>query len=408
MDNIEQVLEQMKKLFAEMQRKNDQKLEEIRKAGGGAGSAETREQVDKMNTDVTELRKLYDDLLVASKRPAVGDTGNSEKDIQAELRKSAFIKFCRYGNGETAQEHLTVDEKRALQNSSDADGGFLVPIDFESGVLMEAYNEAALRPVCNVGTTGRDTVFFGALAKPTVAWGTDGVAVSAQDLAAGGHTMSINDLKALTLISNNTLDDSDANIWSELSMAFADALAEAEDDAFATGTAQNTPQGVISNSLVQANFTISGIANGLIDASDSVPDGITALITALYKLKKTYRRNATWAMNSTTEGVYRNSKDTTGQYLWQPPVQAGAPATLLGKPVVNPEGMPAHTTDGLFPVVVGDFRRGYKIRDRSGISVQRLSERYAEYDQTGFIIKKRVGGQVVLDEAFQCIKVGAS
>jgi len=403
--NMNEVLDNLKKTTVEMRGYVDRKLDE--QVAKGHSDPLLQDSIDKANTDLTELRKLYDDLVIASKRPKLDDAGNSV-DEQAELRKSAFVKFCRYGNGESAQEHLTVDEKRALQSSSDADGGFLVPIDFEAGLLMNAYNESAIRPVANVGSTGRDTVFFGALSKPTVAWGVTGVSVSAQDLSTAGHTMSINDLKALTLVHNNTLDDSDADIWSELNMAFGDALAEAEDNAFAIGTGANTPQGIIANASVQANFTLSGIANKLVDSADSIPDGITALITALYKLKKTYRRNATFAMNSTTEGLYRNSKDTTGQYLWQPPVQAGDPATLLGKPVINPEGMPDGDTDGLFPVAVGDFRRGYRIRDRAGVSVQRLSERYAEYDQTGFLIKKRTGGQVVLPEAFQLIKVGAS
>ena len=160
----------------------------------------------------------------------------------------------------------------------------------------------------------------------------------------------------------------------------------------------------MANAEVAANSTNSGVANGLTDATHN---GIDVLITALYKLKKTYRRNATFAFNSTLEGQIRTFKDDNGAYLWQPPVQAGDPATLLGKPVINPEGMPNATADGLLPIAVGDFSRGYRIRDRKGITVQRLVERYAEYDQTGFIVKRRTGGQVVLSEAFQVVKVGA-
>jgi len=395
-DNMNVVLDSIKKTTEEMRSYVDRKVEEAAK---GKNDPLIQEAIDKANADIDQLTKRYDELVVASKRPSLDDSGK-EVDEKAELRKSAFLKFCRYGNGETSSEVMSQDEKRALQESSDAEGGFLVPIDFTNELIMNAYDMAEIRPVVGATPTGRDTVFFGALAKPTVAWGTTGVAVTAQDLDVGGHTMTIHDLKALTLIHNNTLEDAEADIWAELNMAFSDAIAEAEDDAFAVGAGSHSPQGIMTNALVQANVTNSGVAADVIDASN---DGVTALITAYYKLKKTYRRNATIAMNSTLEGKYRNSKDADGQYLWQPPVQAGDPATLLGRPVINPEGMPDVAANA-FPVVIGDFRRGYRIKDRSGIAVQRLSERYAEYDQTGFLIKKRVGGQVVLPEAFQVIK----
>jgi HK97 family phage major capsid protein len=346
---------------------------------------------------------LYDDFLVSSQRPS-GGTGDDEADPNKLHLRSAFEKFIRYGSGEGAIVSMSAEEKRALANSADSDGGFLIPIDFEGSVIMNAYNESAIRPLVGAQPTGRDTVFMPALARPKTAWGVTGIALTPQELEAGGHTLQIFDLKALTLIHNNTLEDAESDVWGELSSAFSMSIAEEEDNAFAVGAGDHSPQGVIQNTGVAANFTLTGVANGMHDASNN---GVDVLIKALYKLKATYRRNATFCFNSTTESVVRQYKDDNGQYLWQPPVQSGSPATLLGRPVANPEGLPDGDTDGLLPIFVGDLRRGYRIRDRSGISVQRLVERYAEYDQTGFIVKRRTGGQVVLPEAFQVIKVGA-
>jgi len=73
-------------------------------------------------------------------------------------------------------------------------------------------------------------------------------------------------------------------------------------------------------------------------------------LTACIRQKKTYRANGTWAFNSTTEAVIRKLKDGEGRYLWQPPVQLGAPALLLGKPIVNPEGMPDIAANA-YPIV---------------------------------------------------------
>ena len=400
---MQSVLDEIKVTTEALHKYVDKKFDDINEDRSATGDPLTKESIDKANAQIDELRKLYDELVKESNRPS-GNPLAEDDNPETLLVRSAFDKFIRYGMAENATIQMSIEEKRALANSADSDGGFLVPVDFENSIIMNAYNESAIRPVVGARPTSRDTVFMPALGKPKVAWGVTGLAVSPQELEAGGHTIQIFDLKALTLIHNNTLDDSSADIWGELSGAFADAISEAEDDAYAVGAGDDSPQGVIMDVTVAANFTLTGVAGGIADATHN---GIDVLISALYKLKSTYRRNATFAFNSTIEGTIRTFKDDNGQYLWQPPVQAGDPATLLGKPVINPEGLPDGDTDGLLPIVVGDFRRGYRIRDRSGVTVQRLTERYAEYDQTGFIVKRRTGGKVVLPEAFQVVKVGA-
>jgi HK97 family phage major capsid protein len=400
-EDTKALFEQLQATTTELRSYVDRKVDEVSKSG--APAADTLTAIEKINTDLTELRGKYEDAVKAAQRPKL-DPHGKELDPQAELRKAAFTKFLRYGAGETGRAIMSADEVRALSNASDADGGFLVPPAWESEVLMNAYNEAEIRPTANVASTGRDQVFMPVLSKPSVAWGVQNVAIDPQDLNAGGERIQIFDLKALTLIHNNTLDDSDADVWGELQTAFAAAIAEAEDVAFATGGGAVDPQGILTHAGVLARYKLTGVASAIFD---STHNGVDALISMLYNLKKTYRRNATWAMNSTTEGAVRQLKDEQGQYLWQPPVQAGAPATLLGRPIINPEAMPdigANT----YPIALGDFRAGYRIRDRAGIVVQRLVERYAEYDQTGFLIKRRTGGKVVKAEAFTVLKVAAS
>ena len=400
---IKEVFDEMRSAHEVLKEHVDKKIEEIRKSDHGGADPMTLEVVEKVNKDLDELRSKYDELLKESQRPSAG-AGIGEADSpEMELRKSAFVKMIRYGAGESARNMMEPDEIRALSSSSDADGGFLVPNSFESDIIMNAYDEGELRPICQVGTTSRDSVQMPVLAKPVVAWGTRNLAISPQDIAAGQERLEIFNVKALTLIANDTLDDSAADVWGELRDAFSMAIAEAEDDAFSIGPGDKMPKGVFSDSRVQANFVKSGVAAALSDATNN---GVDALITMLQSLKKTYRRNSTWAMNSTTEGVVRQFKDTNGQYLWQPAVQPGNPNLLLGRPIVNPEGV-ADVVANSFSIGLGDFRKGYKIRDRAGISVQRLSEKYAEYDQTGFIVKKRVGGQVTLPEAFVLMKTAA-
>lgn len=392
---------EMVKTFDALKEANDKGLKEAEERGGAA-LAETREKLEKIDADMTALRTQYEERMKEIQRVKPADGGLSAEDME---QRGAYEKFLRYGMGENSTVSWTPEEKRSLSGRSDSEGGFLIPPAFENQLIINAYNMAEIRPLCNVGMTGRDSVKIPKLGKPSVAWGVKDLAVTAQTLTDGQVTIPIIDLKALVTIPNDTLDDAASDVWAELMGAFDSAVAEAEDTAFALGAGGDlAPQGIFTSTAVQANNTITGVAAAL---TDSTHNGVDAMLSALYGLNKTYRRNATWCWNSTTEALVRKFKDTTGQYLWQPPVQAGAPSTYLGRPVANAESAP-DVGAGAYPIAVGDFRSGYKIRDRAGISVKRLVERYAEYDMTGFMLKKRVGGTVAQAEAFACIKVSAS
>jgi HK97 family phage major capsid protein len=397
------VADEMKSVFEQFKQKHTELETEVKKQG--EATQETKNTLQKMNDSLDELKKFnerLDEVETKLNRPMIGEV--EQKQITS-LQRKAFEKFLRYGSGESSKTTWHPDELKALSTLSDADGGFLVPADFETDVLKVAQNMAEIRPYANVGTTNRDKVQVGKITqRAVIGWGTESVAVSPQDLAFGLKDMPINEMTALVLVPNSTLEDSGADLFGELSLLFGEDMAAEEDNQFIVGSGVNRPEGILSNTDVQARYVASGVAAAL---TDGTHNGVDVLIQAQYKLKKTYRANGTWAFNSSTEAVIRQLKDTTGQYLWQPPVQAGAPATLLGRPIINPEGAP-DVAAGAFPIVFGDFRRGYRIRDRRGMTIQRLVERYAEYRQTGFLVTKRVGGQVVMSEAFVPVKIATS
>lgn len=396
---LKKLTEDINNAFAQFREANDTRLKEMETRS--TATAETIEKVEKINDDITQMRETVAKLEKRLNRPRIETRSGDGREIteQEMEARNAFVEFCRRGAGD-----MNPELRNALSAASDSDGGFLIPPSFESEIIMEAYDMAEIRPFAQVAPTGRDMVYIGALSKPLVGWGRTNLAVTPQKLNAGVRRIQIFDLKALALIHNNTLDDSESDIVGELSAAFSLAVAEAEDDAFAAGAGADSPLGIVADTNVQANYVASQVAAAL---SDTTYNGVDALIGCFYKPKKTYRRNGTWGFNSTTEAVIRKLKDGDKNYLWQPAVQAGEPATLLGKPVINPEGMP-DIAAGAFPIFFGDIKAGYKIRDRAGMVVKRLAERYAEYDQTGFMIKKRVGGLVALAEAFACVKIAAS
>jgi len=377
--------------FEELKAAGDKAEAETRK--NGEATAETRSLVDKINDSITAMQTQVAELEARAQRPA-GEGETADANPEKELRKAAFERFMRHGAGE--QNRMTPEEQRALSTVA-ADGGFLIPEDMESDIIMAAYNLAGFRPVAQVRTTGRDAVRLGGLTQPTVAWGKGPVTPSAVS-GLNQANIVIEDLKTLILVHNNILDDAEADLGSELTQAASRAIADAEDVAFAVGTGAvgEQPSGFAVDAGLIAAAQVGTVVGGV---------ALDDLINMMASVKAVYRRNGTFMMNSLTEAKIRLLKDTVGQYLWQPSVQAGQAATLLGRPIGIDEGM-ASVATGAEALAFGDFVAGYRIYDRAGITVKRLDERWADADQTGFIVKKRVGGGVVLPEAIKLYTVG--
>jgi len=164
-----------------------------------------------------------------------------------------------------------------------------------------------------------------------------------------------------------------------------------EATAFITGTGVGQPEGVMANSAV------ASVNSG--SASAVTADGMLALT---YALPEYYARNAVFMMKRATLLTIRQLKEsTTNAYIWQPGLQAGAPPTILGHRYYESPDMDAEGSNK-YPVVFGDFKTGYTIVDRMGISV--LRDPFSSKPFIEFYTTRRVGGQVVMAEALRKLK----
>ena len=176
-------------------------------------------------------------------------------------------------------------------------------------------------------------------------------------------------------------------------------FAVTEEKAFLNGTGVQQPLGL---------FTAS--PNG-IDTSRDVSTGNTTtniqadnLFEVLYSLKPQYQQRATWIFHRTTIKAIRQLKDGTGQYLWQPGIQAGQPDLILTRPYLQSEYAPNTYTTGSYIGLLGDLSF-YWIADAEQMQVQRLVELYAEQNLIGFIGRLETDGMPVLAEAFARVKL---
>ncbi len=75
-------------------------------------------------------------------------------------------------------------------------------------------------------------------------------------------------------------------------------------------------------------------------------------------------------------------------------------------PVYESEYVQNTFTTGLYVGVLGDFKQ-YYIAESLAMSVQRLTELYAETSQVGYIIRAEVDGMPALPAAFRRVTLGS-
>lgn len=373
----EKVVE-LQSLVKELREKFEQKEQ------GLYTKAEFEEFEKKINERIAQLETMI-------KRPVVADSvaENSEN-------KSVFFKFLREGKA-----GLEPTERKKLVE--DTAGQILVPEELETEVYRELPRISVIRGLATVRQVRSDSIRSRSLTEVQVGWGkletsTTPLAEPSAYLLPSDEYHYVEDLYGLVKIGEDELMDTDVALESLIVDSFARAIAEAEDRAFVIGAGHDSqePQGILTSADVQK---IDG----------TVVKGITTddILSLIYAVPAQYRRNGVLLVNSQTELALRLLKDTNDQYLWQPSLQAGRPNTFAGFPVYNQEDIPSIPTGTTAAdvAIFGDLRSGYRILDRLGITIQRLTELYAESGLVGFRAHYRVGGGVIRPNALRVLHI---
>lgn len=282
-----------------------------------------------------------------------------------------------------------------LSEGTDADGGYLVPEEFERQIVTTLDEANVIRSLAKVITTGSERKIPVAATHSVAQWTAENGAYQESNPTFGQKQIDAYKLTDLIRVSQELLQDSAFDLESYIAGEFARAFGIAEEQAFCVGTGTGQPTGI---------FTENG---GTVGVTAAASNAITVdeLISLVYALKSPYRRNAKFLMNDATISLIRKLKDNNGAYLWQPSVQAGEPDRLLGYEIYTSPYVPTVAADA-FTVAFGDFKN-YWIADRAGRTVQRLNELYATNGQIGYVATERVDGKVILAEGIQLLKMKA-
>lgn len=282
-----------------------------------------------------------------------------------------------------------------LSESTDQDGGYLVPEEFEHDIVtgLDAVN--VIRSLAKVITTHHDRKIPIAVGHSAATWTAENAAYTESNPTFGQKQIDAFKLTDLIRISVELLQDAEFDMESYIAAEIARAFGIAEEQAFCVGTGVGQPTGI---------FTADG---GTVGVTTAAANAITLdeVISLVYALKSPYRKNAKFLMNDATVALVRKLKDGNGAYLWQPSIQAGQPDKLLGYDLYTSPYAPT-VEAGAYAIAFGDFQN-YWIGDRAGRTVQRLNELYATNGQVGFVATERVDGKVILPEGIQLLQMKA-
>ena len=276
-----------------------------------------------------------------------------------------------------------------LQEGVDADGGYLVPEEYDHRLIDVLTEENIMRGIATKITTSGEHKINIAATKPAAAWIEEGEALSFGDATFEQKILDAHKLHVAIKITEELLYDNAFGLENYIITEFGKALANAEEDAFLNGDGVGKPTGIFDK-------TKGGESIGTLTAALKSDD----VLDLIYKLKRPYRKNASFIMNDATLAQIRKLKDNNGQYLWQPSYQANEPDKILGYNIRTSAFAP---TDA---IAFGDYKY-YNIGDRGSRSFKQLNELFAGNGMIGYVAKERVDGLLILPEAVKILGLKA-
>ncbi len=334
----------------------------------------------------------------ASGPASVVDGPHGDADYQA-----AFAAYIR-------NEPMSYEQQKALQGGFDssiknaagvgtgAAGGYTVPPEFRDkfietqkwyGPMLQEAEVIYTDSGANLQwPTNDDTANVGAIL-------AENSQVTEQDATFGTASLdSYMYTSKLVRASLQFLQDNAINADSWLAERLGVRVGRILNQHFTTGTGAAQPDGLVTGATVGATSTGSFATTGGI-SYDSLIDLVESLDPAYGG-----GPGLKFMAHQTARKAIRKIKDSQGRPLWEPSLQVGQPDTLLGYGLVLNNDMPAMAQSSK-SLGFGNIRAAYVIRIVKGLTVLRLTERYADFLQVGFLGFERADAHLQDSSAFK-------
>ena len=385
--------EQAKALHEKAQGENNRSL-----------SAEEQEQWDRLMAAIDDGKAEIDreerlvtigGELSASTGTRVANRPAGGADADRAAYRAAFWSWMRNGAADMDPEQRQVlrnravqvpSEARALGVASGAAGGYAVA-DEDMGALVDAMkffggmrqsrstiittDSGADLPIPTTDDTGNT----GAIVAENTQLAEQDVTFAQKVLHSYLYTSKI------VRVSYQLLQDSSFPIETWLMRKLGERIGRATNAHFTTGTGSGQPEGVVTGATTAGTTAAAGAVT------------YAELLTLFHAVDVAYRNAAQWMMNDSSVKLLKALEDTEGHLIWAPGLATREPDTIMGKPYIVNNDVAAIAANAK-GVLFGDFAN-YYIRDVRDITILRLTERYADYLQVGFIAFSRHDGALI-------------
>lgn len=387
MAKLHELQEKRRNIAAQMRTLHD-------KIGDNAWTDEQRTEWNKMKAELDgvdavisreeELRSM-DEKFVKEQEAAEAEKRaqkDGEKTLSVDERRGqAFNAFLRNGlTNLTPEERQALNEMRAQGVGVNDHGGYTVPKEMQARIVEQMKAYGGIASVAQILTTSDGRTIEWITADGTTEEGEligENTAATEADTLFGIANLGAKKLSSKIIrVSNELLQDSAINIESYLADRIAQRIGRAEAKYLIQGTGAGTPaqpKGLAAS----VTGTTQAKTVGKVDWLD-----VNAL---LHSLDPAYRNvgNSRLAFNDNTLKLLKEMVDGQNRPLWLPDVAGVAPSTILGKQYVIDQGIADIAKDAKF-IYFGDFNR-FVVRRVAYMTLKRLVERYAEFDQTAFL-----------------------
>lgn len=337
------------------------------------------------------------------RRPAgddvVVDNAKENEQRAAEHRK-AFAQYLRYGvSGLSPEERAILSRYRSNdaevrgtnpQSTTTTAGGYTVAEGFMAELIKSL---KAWGPMMDGGVVR----YLGTATGASIPWPTMDDTSNTGALLAENAQITVSDItfgtknldaykftSGLVLVSSELLQDSALDVEAIVRDALSERIARVGNSYLTTGNGSSQPNGV-------ATAAAAGITG-----SSATAVTFDDIIDLIHSVDPLYRNspNVRFMFNDGTLKALRKIKDGDGNYIWQmADVKAGTPDRLFNYPYSINQDV-ASIGASARSILFGDFSK-YVWRQVLNFSVRRLTERYADYDQTAFLGFTRFDGELV-------------
>ncbi len=296
--------------------------------------------------------------------------------------------------------------KNAFGSTVPSDGGFLIPESLRAELLKVALESAVVRsrarvipmdslrvPFPTIDATSNASSVYGGM----VGYWTEESGALVQSQAKFGRVvLEAKKLTGYSEVPNELFTDSAISFAAFLEQAWPEAIAFFEDDAFLTGGGVGEPLGALNGSAV---VTVTENTANTIKYADVVAMYARMLPGSLSRAVwvasiDTFPQLATMELSSGSPAVWINNG-----------IAGGPPMTILGRPVIFTEKVPALGTTGALSFI--DFGY-YLVGDRQVMQMETSPHYKFANDQTAVRIIERVDGRPWINSAITPKNGGAT